>query len=209
MNEKAKEDIYYGLIKARIILNTPRIAPFYMMIRHNKTVNEDLRVWGNQYVLRRYNKSKYLLFSQAILDVKEFRNLVHLRLLQSNKLLGSVFFKKLFPLMDTLYFDTLNVGKGLFIQHGFATIISARKVGDYCWINQQVTIGFEQDKSPSIGNRVRIGAGAKIIGGVNIGDNAIIGAGSVVTKDVPANEIWAGNPAHFIKKVPEDKILKL
>ncbi len=202
MDEKTKENIYYGIVKARIVMNIPRLVPIYLMVRHNKNVNTDLKVWGNQYVLRRYNKSKFLLFSQALLDIKEFRNLLHLRLLQDNKLMGSVLFKKLFPLMDTLYFDTLNVGKGLFIQHGFATIISAQKIGDYCWINQQVTIGFEQDKSPVIGNHVRIGAGAKVIGGVTIGDNAIIGAGSVVTKDVPAGEIWAGNPAHFIKKAP-------
>lgn len=44
-----------------------------------------------------------------------------------------------------------------------------------------------------------IGANATILGGVTIGQNALIGAGSVVTKDVPANEIWVGNPAKFLK----------
>lgn len=51
-----------------------------------------------------------------------------------------------------------------------------------------------------IGNDVFIGAGSTILKGVSIGDKAIIGAGSVVTKDIPSNEIWAGNPAKFIKK---------
>ena len=46
-----------------------------------------------------------------------------------------------------------------------------------------------------------IGANATILGGVTIGENALIGAGSVVTKDVPANEIWVGNPAKFLKKL--------
>lgn len=45
-----------------------------------------------------------------------------------------------------------------------------------------------------------IGANATILGGVTIGENALIGAGSVVTKDIPANEIWVGNPAKFLKK---------
>lgn len=52
-----------------------------------------------------------------------------------------------------------------------------------------------------IGNDVFIGAHVTILKGVTIADNAIIGAGSVVSKDVPAGEIWAGNPAKYIRKV--------
>ena len=51
-----------------------------------------------------------------------------------------------------------------------------------------------------IGDRTFIGTGAIICKDVRIGDNCIIGAGSVVTKNIPDNEIWAGNPARFIKK---------
>jgi acetyltransferase-like isoleucine patch superfamily enzyme len=52
-----------------------------------------------------------------------------------------------------------------------------------------------------IGNNVFIGAYSIILKGVTIGDNAVIGAGSVVTKSVPENQIWAGNPAKFIKNL--------
>ena len=51
-----------------------------------------------------------------------------------------------------------------------------------------------------IGKRVWIGSGAIILPGVNIGDNSVIAAGSVVTKDVPENCLYGGNPAKFIKK---------
>ena len=50
-----------------------------------------------------------------------------------------------------------------------------------------------------------IGAGSTILCGVTIGENAIIGAGSVVTKDVPAGEVWVGNPAHYLKKVTDNR----
>lgn len=50
-----------------------------------------------------------------------------------------------------------------------------------------------------------IGAGSTILCGLTIGENAMIGAGSVVTKDVPAGEVWVGNPAHFLKKVADNK----
>lgn len=52
-----------------------------------------------------------------------------------------------------------------------------------------------------IGRRVWIGAGATILPGVTIGENAVVGAGSVVTKDVEANTIVAGNPAKVIRKI--------
>ncbi len=56
-------------------------------------------------------------------------------------------------------------------------------------------------KSVFIGNNVFIGAHSIILKGVTIGDNSIIGAGSVVAKSIPANQIWAGNPAKFIKEI--------
>lgn len=46
-----------------------------------------------------------------------------------------------------------------------------------------------------------IGANATILGGVTVGEHCLIGAGSVVTKDIPANEIWVGNPAKFLKNI--------
>jgi len=52
-----------------------------------------------------------------------------------------------------------------------------------------------------IGNSVFIGAHTTILKGITIGDNAVVGACSVVTKDIPANEVWAGNPAKLIKRI--------
>jgi len=65
---------------------------------------------------------------------------------------------------------------------------------------------FLHSKPVSIGNNVWIGMNSCILPGVTIGDNSIIGSGSVVTKDIPANEIWVGNPAKFIKKLNLDNL---
>jgi acetyltransferase-like isoleucine patch superfamily enzyme len=55
----------------------------------------------------------------------------------------------------------------------------------------------------TVGDNVWVGANCVLVAGVTIGDNSLIAAGSVVTKDVPPNEIWGGIPARFIKAIPE------
>ena len=81
---------------------------------------------------------------------------------------------------------------------------------DFHSLNTDDRIEREQDiintkkKKVSIGENVFIGAHVTILKGVSIGRNSIIGACSVVSKNVPENEIWAGNPAKFIKKIDDN-----
>ncbi len=99
-----------------------------------------------------------------------------------------------------LYISCNDIGAGLFIEHGFSTIIACNHIGENCWINQQVTIGYSDTvHCPYIGNNVQIKAGAKIIGNVRIGNDVIIGANAVVVKDVPSHSIVVGVPAKIIK----------
>jgi serine O-acetyltransferase len=84
----------------------------------------------------------------------------------------------------------------LFLQHGFSTIVTAESIGANCWINQQVTIGFnDRLELPILEDDVEVYAGAKIIGGVRIGRGARIGANAVVVKDVPPGAVAVGVPA--------------
>ncbi len=101
-----------------------------------------------------------------------------------------------------------DLGGGLVLPHPNGIVIhSGAKVGVNCLIHQQVTIGVtrKSPKAPIIGGHVDIGAGAKIIGDINIGEHALIGANAVVIKDVPAYAIVAGIPAKIIGTTVDDK----
>lgn len=126
----------------------------------------------------------------------EFRSIFYFR----TGFKGKVFALLCRP-MSTLFIMTRSIGPGLFIQHGFATIVAARSIGRNCWINQQVTIGYTNaEDCPTIGDNVTVSAGAKVIGNVTIGDNARIGANAVVVKDVPPNVTVVGVPAYIVKR---------
>jgi serine O-acetyltransferase len=92
------------------------------------------------------------------------------------------------------------IGRRFFIDHGMGVVIGeTTEIGDDVMVYHGVTLGgrtLQQVKRhPTIGNRVTIGAGAKVLGPLRIGDDSAIGANSVVTRDVPAESIATGIPA--------------
>ena len=100
------------------------------------------------------------------------------------------------------------IGKGLIIHHGRATVLNKKVVlGNNITLKHNTTIGNKEDLdgldlgSPVIKDNVVIGPNSVILGPITIGENAIIGAGSVVTKDVEPFSIVAGNPAILIRKI--------
>lgn len=134
----------------------------------------------------------------------EYRNLFYYRIKKDKKNINRILMEianLFFAPMSTLYIYSPSIGEGLFIQHGFSTIIAANSLGKNCWINQQVTIGFSGDgESPTIGDNVQITAGAKVFGDITIGDNSLIGANAVVFKDVPKNCTVVGVPGYIVKR---------
>lgn len=122
----------------------------------------------------------------------------------------------LFPPFYTDYGKNITVGKGVFINEGCCFQDQGGiEIGDNVLIGQQVVIAtLNHDIAPDkranmipapikIGNRVWIGAHATILAGVTIGDNSVVAAGAVVTKDVPANVVVGGVPAKIIKTIKE------
>jgi serine O-acetyltransferase len=97
------------------------------------------------------------------------------------------------------------VGRRFFIDHGMGVVIGeTAEIGDDVLMYHGVTLGgtsLEKVKRhPTIGNRVLIGAGAKVIGAITVGDNSKIGVNAVVTKDVPPNCIAVGVPAKIVQQ---------
>jgi serine O-acetyltransferase len=92
------------------------------------------------------------------------------------------------------------IGRRFFIDHGMGVVIGeTTEIGDDVMVYHGVTLGgrsLQQVKRhPTIGNRVTIGAGAKVLGPLSIGDDSAIGANAVVTRDVPAESTATGIPA--------------
>jgi serine O-acetyltransferase len=100
---------------------------------------------------------------------------------------------------------TARVGRAVVIEHQGGIVIHGNAgIGDGTILRQGVTLGNRRlDRpldAPQIGRNVNIGAGAKIIGDVIVGDGATIGANSVVTRDVPAGAVVVGVPAVEIRR---------
>lgn len=91
------------------------------------------------------------------------------------------------------------IGPGLMLMHRYGVIIGPARIGANCVIHQNVTIGRRVAGGdmglPTFGDRVWIGPGATITGGVTIGDDVVVAAGSVLSKDVPSGSLVMGNPA--------------
>ncbi len=105
------------------------------------------------------------------------------------------------------------IGRRFFIDHGTGVVIGeTTEIGDDVLLYQGVTLGGTGNergkRHPTLGNRVVIGAGAKILGGIRIGDNVKVGAGSVVVHPVPDNSTVVGIPGRVVRTRGENGVLE-
>ncbi len=103
------------------------------------------------------------------------------------------------------------IGRRVFIDHGMGVVIGeTAEVGDECTIYQAVTLGGTslyrgEKRHPTLGKGVVVGAGAKVLGGFEVGDGAKIGSNAVVIKPVPAGATAVGNPARILDSERSDR----
>jgi serine O-acetyltransferase len=92
------------------------------------------------------------------------------------------------------------IGGGLYVAHPIGTVIAPQRIGRNCSIIAAVTIGMRNEWAfPDIGDDVFIGAGARVLGGIRIGNGVQIGANAVVTHDLPDGATAVGIPAHVTR----------
>ena len=107
--------------------------------------------------------------------------------------------------MDTSYADMIYIGDYTHITSGCRLLCHQRDLTGYCVGDNAADLGYKTGEI-HIGKGVMVGMETIIMPGVTIGDGAIIGAGSIVTKDIPAWTIATGRPARVVKEIPQRKI---
>ena len=136
------------------------------------------------------------LFSLLITQ-KDFRTQFYLRIGKKRVIL-----RLLLPDINCYSFEGCEIGGGWVLMHGYGVVLNGgAKIGKNCTIYHGVTIGtIDLKRFPVIGDDVFIGAGAKILGDVRVGNHVKIGAGAIVVEDVPDNCTVVGPKATIIQK---------
>ena len=162
--------------------------------------NEDIDRWCGQLQTgkrKRYSQMVYLLSFYP-----PFRNIYYLRCPNFPRSLKFLCPEDKGLKLASHNQDNYISGGALFFEHSLGTIIRAKKVGYGCIFRQNTTIGTKATTkpldAPIINEHVDFGANVVCIGNITIGAHAVIGAGTVVVKDVPDYAIVVGNPARII-----------
>ena len=179
---------------------------------HGDTVGEDQEVIE---LMRYYSRQAQKITMEINTKYHEPEELAELFSQLIGKPVGEKF--GLFPPFYTDFGKNITIGKNVFINsdckfqdQGGITIDDGALIGHgvvLATLNHDMDPAKRQQLHPApihIGKCVWIGANATVTGGVTIGDNSIVAAGAVVTKDVPANVVVGGVPAKFIKKIESD-----
>ncbi len=169
-------------------------------------LREDLR----RKALFRYNKDDWKSLLQTVL-ADGTAAMVLYRAMQASRrhrlpVLEMVFNKMSSACLNCVIGRGADFGPGFVLAHSTGVVINgAVRGGRNVILEHQVTIGAERGNSPALGDDVYIGAGAKVIGSITLGNGARVGANAVVVKDVEDHSTVAGVPARCVRKREHDK----
>lgn len=168
---------------------------------------QKIRMDASRYLRVDINKlSKFDVFSYMMLN----KNLASIYLFRIRP-------QKIFSLFCSFIFShnrcieiichPSRVGGGLIIYHNIGAVLRAKSIGINATISQGVTVGAggdwndtRKDNIPTIGDNVMIASNAVVIGEITIGNNAIVGAGAIITKSIPNGAVVVGNPQKIIRQ---------
>jgi len=175
-------------------------ADILFLVSSNKgIIHSDLNRYLNEIP---YDDISVKSLNYTLLLIKNFRNVFYYR--TSNSHILRIISRIFLPQLDGVEIHG-QIDEGFRIYHNYG-VIHPYKAGKNFTVHHGVTIGKGKTSKddpkrvdPSFGDNVEVMSGAIVFGGINIGDNVIIGAGSVVNKDVPSNSVVVGNPMRIIK----------
>lgn len=155
------------------------------------------------------NKDVQRMCKQIGLDVPTILGLLYL--LHTDRYYRVIFYHRIGPVAKAVigwyrpgdrYFiipPSTKIGGGIFVAHPYSTVLNAESIGDNFTCIHCTTIGKKEGKRAIIGDNVTLGAHCCIIGGVRIGNNVQVGAGTTVVKDIPDNCVVVGSPSRILK----------
>lgn len=190
-----KKQIFQLLYSIRLL---PLLAALHRH-RARAIIDQDLERWCT---IRHCRGSYHQCLIYLLTFSPEFRYLVYWRMGPTGHI-----FKALAPGLRSLHLlmPPSDVGPGLYIQHGESTFVHCHRIGRNAWINQNVTIGYTSDiDCPTLGDNVRIAAGAKVLGNVTIGDNVTVGANAVVLRNVPSGATVSPPSSRILRLYEEE-----
>ena len=148
-------------------------------------------------------KGRILRLNHLLLTKKEFRSVFYYRVKRHKCLIA---LSRIFlPDAKGIEFGDGDIGGGLMVSH-YHSVICPQKTGNNFRVGPGAVIDKDGD-APIFGDNVYVASNSTVIGGIRIGNNVIIGAGSVVTADLQDNGVYVGNPAKLIKYIDDDESL--
>ena len=148
-------------------------------------------------------KNKILRLNHILITKKEFRNIFYFRMKKHKRFIALS--KITLPAAGAVEIGG-EIGGGLMISH-FHSVVCPKKTGKNFRVGSGVVVDREENDAPTFGDNVYVASNSTVVGGIHIGDNVVIGAGSVVTENLPGNGVYVGNPARFIKNIDDNEAL--
>jgi serine O-acetyltransferase len=190
--------VLHHLERWKVVAAAPLLW-MYRLTDQQEVIDSDVQRWADQlWITDRTNLLGLLLYA-----FPEFRSVYYHRLMAGNPIgvLLARMARVLWKGVPGLDMSGTSIGAGLFISHGQNTVLSAERIGANLQVHQGVTVGWDYrgSRRPIIGDDVFIGAGAKVLGAVTVGNRARIGANAVVVCDVPDGATVVGVPGRVVE----------